>query len=976
MYRGTSIGHYATLLYRYFWLIGLVVLLCTGTTYVINYFMVPVYEATALLEVHDASTNGSNIFSDQALAQSEALLINRPDVLQAVTQKIPAITVQQLQKQVSDSPLNNTPIIQVCALAESPTQATRLANTVVTTFIQLQNTHITQQLKIEARKIARSVQDAKQQEDNAQEQLINLQTLHASAARIAQQNDTITAHQINYNALQTSYNQIQQQLLQSGNILTIVQMATPPTTPVSPRIVLNTLAAAALSLLMMVVFVLVWDWMNTTIKTVDDVEALAQLSALGSIPCVKEGEKKTHDQLPLVNIEPVEQAFSTISTNLAMRYSEAHALLVTSLSPRAGTSTTAINLALALARTGSRVLLIDGNLKRGTLHSIFKHPNNYGLTNVLTESELFQEGPNANVAHWLNQQKTSIANLWFLPTGPLPKQKASILRTPGLPIFLKCLVQPPSMTFDSDPVQLIDIIIIDAAPLEDGPDCGALASCTDSAIIVIEAGKEQAKPLQKASKILQRLYSPVQGVVINRQKPHHQSYLYINQHNDPGVEKGASYPNKEKLRIQGPWLVLLGAFLCAGLPALQLPIPGHTVRPVELVLYLSLSYILLFRPTCKLKISHVYALLFFAIALISFLHVPEFSTRNIIFGANKRVYDLALLLLALFCGTFLAPYIRSISTFFVLVLLSNLPVYGICLLQAMGYSLPIFLVTNTNPALTGDKGRLVGPFDGAATLGIYMTGLFAVALSCWLLSKRRRDRRIGAIMTLGTLLVIVGSGTRSALAATGAMLCLAFIFTRRYKLFAGVAILSIGGFIIFRDGIFSLFTHAATSTTNRLFLWHEAIKLIIAHPILGIGMEQFHYYYQRLIISQATQLNEHGISIHNQYLEWAMESGILWLILGVGFFLSLFFTCMHAYRHMYNAASLRQAEACLPLLATMLAVCATMSISCLDVPFDTVEIGSFLCLLAGIALSNTQRPAQPEIQISQNMYARQEDLCV
>lgn len=394
-----------------------------------------------------------------------------------------------------------------------------------------------------------------------------------------------------------------------------------------------------------------------------------------------------------------------------------------------------------------------------------------------------------------------------------------------------------------------------------------------------------------------------------------------------------------------PWLIILLVFLCCGIPSMQIPLPGHTMRPAEISLSLCIVLILFTRPIIHLRAPHALALLFLAIAFVSFLHVPEVSTNATVFGANKRLYNLLTILLALFCGTFLTNCISNISSFLTSILISNIPLYFISLAQAFGFPLPLFLSPNQNPALTGDGGRIVGPFDGAATFGIYLTGLFAVSLSCTLLGTCRRDRFVGAIMLFATILALVGSGTRSALIAVGVMLFIGLLTTKRFKLFLGFAAIATGGFAAFPNVILSHFTHADTSTSNRLFLWREAINLIIAHPIIGIGLEQFHYYYSVLIISQSTQLNQHGISIHNQYLEWGVEGGILWLILGVMFLLSLIIFCACNYptaNHQHR----------LPLLAAALATIATVVTGFLDVPFDDVEGGVFLCMLAGLALGS------------------------
>ncbi len=399
------------------------------------------------------------------------------------------------------------------------------------------------------------------------------------------------------------------------------------------------------------------------------------------------------------------------------------------------------------------------------------------------------------------------------------------------------------------------------------------------------------------------------------------------------------------LIILYPWLAALFVFLCAGIPSLQIQLPGHTIRPVELSLFLCVLLIFLSRPNFHLTVPHIFALLFLSIAFVSFIHVPEISTNATIFGANKRLYNVVTILLALFCGSALIKYISNMSSFLSSIVISNIPLYLVSVAQAFGIPLPLLLSPDQNPALTGDRGRIVGPFDGAATFGIYLTGLFAVSLSCTLLGICRRDRIIGAIMLFVTSFTIVESGTRSALIATAIVLFIGLLITKQFKLFLGFTALALSGLAAFPNSILSHFTHSETSTSNRFFLWKKAIHIIVAHPLIGIGLEQFHYIYSRLIISPTTQLNQHGISIHNQYLEWGVEGGILWLVLGVTFLLSLIIFCGHNYSRASN-------EQRLPLFAAMLTVIATMTISFFDVPFDDVEGGVFLCMLAGLALGS------------------------
>jgi O-antigen/teichoic acid export membrane protein len=396
------------------------------------------------------------------------------------------------------------------------------------------------------------------------------------------------------------------------------------------------------------------------------------------------------------------------------------------------------------------------------------------------------------------------------------------------------------------------------------------------------------------------------------------------------------------LAVVRPQFALLLIFLAAGFPSLLIPLPGHTMRPIEGALLLALAVIIVRRPTMRLSRSHLLMLLFIIIAIISFIHVPALSTGLNSYGADKGLFSWFLLFIAFFCGTFLVNYVKNISKFLSLVLLCNLPFCLIGLAQWKGIHLPTLLVPSTAMEVL-QEGRLSGPSDSPTTFAFYLLNIFALALACWLLGTQRRDRMIGIVMTLLTALNIIGSGTRSA---TGAMLLLvivALLINRRIRLLLVTLFLSGMAGIFFFNDIISKFIHDPTSTTNRIFLWGQALKLIASSPWIGIGLEQFPVYYAKLIVSQASQLNAAGISVHNQYLELALESGIFWLIIGVFLLVSILSACWSVYR-------IAQRKHQLIFLATICVILANMVVCFVDVPLDKAEGGVFLFLLAGLAL--------------------------
>ena len=400
------------------------------------------------------------------------------------------------------------------------------------------------------------------------------------------------------------------------------------------------------------------------------------------------------------------------------------------------------------------------------------------------------------------------------------------------------------------------------------------------------------------------------------------------------------------LAIMRPGLALLLLGACAGLPSLVLPVPGHHMHLVEPAVGLCLITVVLRRPQARLSVSHLFALAFLLLAFISFVHVPEIAGNaqgSDTYGADKRLLALCIVLSAFFCGTLLALYVKDSTRFLIGILFVSLPPYLVGLSEAVGLPLASWLeVSGANDPRLSD-GRLWGPFPWSVNFGMYLVNLFAVAVVCWLLGDRRWQRIGGALMTLATALSIIGTGTRSAAVSACVIALLALGMTRRFRLLGAALLLAATAGALFSEKIVAFFTHDETSTANRLLIWNLALKLIRANPWLGIGLEQFHYYYAQLIVSRTDELGAMGIHPHQQYLEWAMESGLLWLLTGVLLLLSIIVCCTKAY---YVALQQRRPL----LLAAALAMVANVLIGFFDAPLDQLEGPIILFLLAGLAL--------------------------
>src|SRR5579883_493368 len=281
-----QLQHYFWVFKRWLGLILLGVCLCTIATGAVSYWLRPDYQAVALIQVNGSATSSTNdVYSNQALAVADALLVTSTDVLKVAARRVPGVSIGQLVASVSASPKDGTLVIEVRAHARNAQQAAAMANAVTDAFIQTQTAHATANLNVYAHELSQDVDAAKNNLQSAQQQLTALQQSNATSDAIQKQKNQVDWYQASYNSLLATYRQTQLQQLQAQTMLTVAQRALPPTTSTLPRLLLNSAIAAAVSLLLMLTLAILLDWLDTTLKTPRDVQQLAQLEPLGSMPC-------------------------------------------------------------------------------------------------------------------------------------------------------------------------------------------------------------------------------------------------------------------------------------------------------------------------------------------------------------------------------------------------------------------------------------------------------------------------------------------------------------------------------------------------------------------------------------------------------------------------------------------------------------------------------------------------------------------
>lgn len=180
-------------------------------------------------------------------------------------------------------------------------------------------------------------------------------------------------------------------------------------------------------------------------------------------------------------------------------------LVITSAAPSAGKSTTAANIAVAYAQAGKKVLLIDGDLRKPTVHYTFEIKNVFGLSNLITD----QIGIDKAV------QNTQVDNLSILASGPIPPNPSELL---GSKRF-KELIE----SFE----QYFDMIIIDTPPVLAVTDAVIMSTIADGTILVTNVETNNKQHLIKAKEVLQKSDANILGIVLNNvEKSSKDDYYY------------------------------------------------------------------------------------------------------------------------------------------------------------------------------------------------------------------------------------------------------------------------------------------------------------------------------------------------------------------------------------------------------------------------------------------------------------------
>ena len=325
--------------------------------------------------------------------------------------------------------------------------------------------------------------------------------------------------------------------LKAGNV-SIIDKAEIQKNPVFPKKKLNLFLALLMGIFGGVGLCFIFEYLDNTVKGPEDVERLAGLPSLGVIPYfspedMKKKKKFSHylghrysygkdikvseeilpkiKEIELINhLHPkfsISEDYRTLRTSLLLSNADAppKSIAFSSALPSEGKTATVVNLAVSFSQLEEHVLVVDSDLRKPRLHRIFKTRNIGGLSGYLTGKIELNDAI----------QKTSIKNIWVLPSGPIPPNPAELLNSKKM----RKMIEEVKKAFD--------VVLFDTPPILAVVDSLIISSLVDTTILVINADKLTRKPFLNAVKEVKRARGKIIGVVFNGLKARKGDYFYM-----------------------------------------------------------------------------------------------------------------------------------------------------------------------------------------------------------------------------------------------------------------------------------------------------------------------------------------------------------------------------------------------------------------------------------------------------------------
>jgi non-specific protein-tyrosine kinase len=490
---------------RWLPLLILSVVLGGGVAYFFTNAQPKVYESKATILVGQSLTglnpDYNQLLASQRLSATYATIATTEPILSSVITGLGLQTTPaRLQSNVIASASPDTALLSITARDGDPVTAAAIANGVAKALIAASPSVEGQQSDL-----LRSVnEDIAAIRADIQSTQAQIDALVGTPDRTAAQEASLQTYESRLVSLRSTYATLLAFASNNGaNVLTVVQPALPPADAVGPRPLLSALLAAMVMLLLVSGAVFIAEYLDDAVKdpaAVDEVLGLSTLARIERMPGKRTRPAMYRLAALLYPRSPTAESYRILRSGLEFATVDrpVKTILVCSAMPSEGKTVTAANLAVVMAQSGRRVLVVDADLRKPGVHEMFNLPNTMGLTDLLRNR--VQE-PASMIL------RTELENLEVLGAGSGAPNPAELLGSQRMRNLIGVLAVR------------YDLVVFDSPPLEVFADAGVLSAQVDGVILVVEARRGRRAHLMEARETLAKAGAIVLGVVLNSLPP-------------------------------------------------------------------------------------------------------------------------------------------------------------------------------------------------------------------------------------------------------------------------------------------------------------------------------------------------------------------------------------------------------------------------------------------------------------------------
>lgn len=511
-----ELKQYLRIFGRWLWFIILCVVGAAGSAYVTSSFSIPIYQASATIMLDNTTADPyarRDIWEAEVTARTYADWMENRQSLAEIAAKL-GLSTELLDEVITDITVElvrDTRLMRLNVEGVSPEVITAVATLLPEVFIRKVNESQTSGFRESRLRLEGQLATLREQIELAQIEIDEIGNAPSAAdeIRLTQLRSELAMQQNSYATVLQSYETLRLAETQSVDKFVVTSAPELPKAPIRPRVLVNTMLAGIVGGMLALGFIFLIEYLDDRFRTPQDLVNLVNLPILGTIAQMADQNNGRWNRQKRLNAakrvliaaqeprHPITEAYRGLRTNL--RFSSVDAslktILVTSTSPGEGKTVTAANLAAVIAQSGRSVIVVDADLRKPQLHTMFDVPKIPGLTDLLVQPD---------VAVDLFMRPTAIPHLQIIPSGEEPPNPAELLGSQRMGKLIDQLCE------------LAEVVIFDAPPVLPVTDAQILAERLQGVLFVVDAQQTTRTLFVRAIERLLQTEARFLGVVYNR----------------------------------------------------------------------------------------------------------------------------------------------------------------------------------------------------------------------------------------------------------------------------------------------------------------------------------------------------------------------------------------------------------------------------------------------------------------------------